>query len=85
MNLRWQLAGDLLPMHEGTAARDPDFVRNNMINFQGGCIAGYLNPYIVDRVNTVGILSRPHGPVHAVPTISLIAHAEGVFTSSTPI
>lgn len=51
--VREQLAGDLMPQ----AARDQivatGFIRNNMINFEGGAIAEeYLNAYMVDRVNT---------------------------------
>lgn len=52
---RWQLAGDLLPGGKPEQKLATGFVRNNMINFEGGAIAEeYLNAYVVDRVNTVG-------------------------------
>jgi len=49
-----QLAGDLLP-HPTTAQRvATGFVRNNMVNFEGGAIPEeYLTAYIIDRVDTV--------------------------------
>ncbi len=53
--VRWQLAGDLLPEHLPEQKLATGFVRNNMINFEGGAIAEeYLNAYLVDRVNTFG-------------------------------
>ncbi len=51
----WQLAGDLLPGATVEQKLATGFVRNNMINFEGGAIAEeYLAAYIKDRVNTVG-------------------------------
>lgn len=53
--VRWQIAGDLLPGHSPETKLATGFVRNNMINFEGGAIAEeYLNAYLVDRVNTFG-------------------------------
>ncbi len=51
----WQLAGDLLPEATIEQRVATGFLRNNMINFEGGAIAEeYLAAYVKDRVNTVG-------------------------------
>jgi len=51
----WQLAGDLLPQATAEQRVATGFLRNNMINFEGGAIAEeYLAAYVKDRVNTVG-------------------------------
>ncbi|MEO8350240.1 MAG: DUF1549 domain-containing protein, partial [Chthoniobacteraceae bacterium] len=51
----WQIAGDLLPNPTLEQKLATGFVRNNMINFEGGAIAEeYLTAYVKDRVNTVG-------------------------------
>ncbi|MDB5357916.1 MAG: Protein of unknown function (DUF1553)/Protein of unknown function (DUF1549)/Planctomycete [Phycisphaerales bacterium] len=48
-----QLAGDLLPNSTPDQKIATGFVRNNMINFEGGAIPEeYLTAYIMDRVNT---------------------------------
>jgi mono/diheme cytochrome c family protein len=48
-----QLAGDLLPNSTPEQKIATGFVRNNMINFEGGAIPEeYLTAYIMDRVNT---------------------------------
>jgi Protein of unknown function (DUF1553)/Protein of unknown function (DUF1549)/Planctomycete cytochrome C len=53
--VEWQLAGDLLPNATTEQALATGFVRNNMINFEGGAIPEeYLAAYIKDRVNTTG-------------------------------
>ncbi len=53
--VREQLAGDLLPNPTQDQLVATGFVRNNMINFEGGAIAEeYLTAYIIDRVNTTG-------------------------------
>jgi hypothetical protein len=51
--VQWQLAGDLLPAATTEQKLATGFVRNNMINFEGGAIPEeYLTAYIKDRVNT---------------------------------
>jgi hypothetical protein len=51
--VREQLSGDLMPKAAREQVIATGFVRNNMINFEGGAIAEeYLNAYMVDRVNT---------------------------------
>ncbi|HWB06204.1 MAG TPA: PSD1 and planctomycete cytochrome C domain-containing protein [Verrucomicrobiales bacterium] len=53
--VEWQLAGDLLPDATTEQKLATGFVRNNMINFEGGAIPEeYLAAYIKDRVNTTG-------------------------------
>ena len=53
--VRWQIAGDLLPEQLPQQRLATGFIRNNMINFEGGAIADeYLHAYMVDRVNTFG-------------------------------
>ena len=53
--VEWQLAGDLLPNTTTEQKLATGFVRNNMINFEGGAIPEeYLAAYIKDRVNTTG-------------------------------
>jgi hypothetical protein len=53
--VEWQLAGDLLPNATTGQKLATGFVRNNMINFEGGAIPEeYLAAYIKDRVNTTG-------------------------------
>ncbi|MDB5172720.1 MAG: Protein of unknown function (DUF1553)/Protein of unknown function (DUF1549)/Planctomycete, partial [Phycisphaerales bacterium] len=48
-----QLAGDLLPNSTPDQKIATGFVRNNMINFEGGAVPEeYLTAYIMDRVNT---------------------------------
>ena len=48
-----QLAGDLLPDATIDQKIATGFVRNNMINFEGGAVPEeYLTAYLVDRVNT---------------------------------
>jgi hypothetical protein len=54
---REQLAGDLLPNATNSQKIASGFLRNNMINYEGGAIAEeYLNAYIVDRVNTTSTI-----------------------------
>ncbi|HEV7866047.1 MAG TPA: PSD1 and planctomycete cytochrome C domain-containing protein [Chthoniobacteraceae bacterium] len=49
----WQLAGDLLPNATIEQKLATGFVRNNMVNFEGGAIAEeYLAAYVKDRVAT---------------------------------
>jgi hypothetical protein len=53
--VQWQLAGDLLPNAGREQKLASGFMRNGMINFEGGAIAEeYLYAYLVDRVNTFG-------------------------------
>src|SRR6185503_13355945 len=53
--VEWQLAGDLLPHATTEQKLATGFVRNNMINFEGGAIPEeYLAAYVKDRVNTTG-------------------------------
>ena len=48
-----QLAGDLLPNATNDQKIATAFVRNNMVNFEGGAIPEeYLTAYIMDRVST---------------------------------
>ncbi|MFO1022298.1 MAG: PSD1 and planctomycete cytochrome C domain-containing protein [Planctomycetales bacterium] len=50
-----QLAGDLLPNSTVTQKIASGYLRNHMINYEGGAIPEeYFNAYIVDRVNTTG-------------------------------
>jgi hypothetical protein len=52
-----QIAGDLLPFASTEQMIASGFHRNHMINFEGGAIPEeYLNAYIVDRVNTTGMV-----------------------------
>jgi hypothetical protein len=49
-----QLAGDLLPNATTEQKIATAFVRNNMVNFEGGAIPEeYLTAYVIDRVSTV--------------------------------
>jgi hypothetical protein len=51
----WQLAGDLLPNATIEQKLATGFVRNGMINFEGGAIADeYLAAYVKDRTSMVG-------------------------------
>src|SRR5213594_2382081 len=51
-----QLAGDLLPKPTLAERVATGFVRNNMTNDEGGADPDeYLNEYVVDRVNTLGV------------------------------
>jgi hypothetical protein len=51
-----QLAGDLLPKPTISSRVATGFVRNNMTNDEGGADPDeYLNEYVVDRVNTLGV------------------------------
>ncbi len=53
--VEWQLAGDLFPNATIEQKLATGFVRNNMINFEGGAIPEeYLAAYVKDRVNTTG-------------------------------
>ncbi len=50
-----QLAGDLLPNATTDQKIATGFVRNNMVNFEGGTIPEeYRTAYVIDRVNTTG-------------------------------
>jgi hypothetical protein len=50
-----QLAGDLLPNATTEQKIATGFVRNNMVNFEGGAIPEeYRTAYVIDRVNTTG-------------------------------
>jgi hypothetical protein len=50
-----QLAGDLLPNATVEQKIATGFVRNNMVNFEGGAIPEeYRTAYVIDRVNTTG-------------------------------
>jgi len=50
-----QLAGDLLPKATTSQQVASGFLRNNMINFEGGAIAEeYRTEYVMDRVMTTG-------------------------------
>jgi hypothetical protein len=50
-----QLAGDLLPGATTEQKIATGFVRNNMVNFEGGAIPEeYRTAYVIDRVNTTG-------------------------------
>lgn len=50
-----QLAGDLLPGATTSQQLASGFLRNNMINFEGGAIAEeYRTEYVMDRVMTTG-------------------------------
>src|SRR4051812_36645095 len=50
-----QLAGDLLPNATNDQRIATGFVRNNMVNFEGGAIPEeYRTAYVLDRVNTTG-------------------------------
>ncbi|HET6247525.1 MAG TPA: PSD1 and planctomycete cytochrome C domain-containing protein [Tepidisphaeraceae bacterium] len=52
-----QLAGDLLPNSTDDQKIATGFVRNNMINFEGGAIPQeYLTAYLMDRVNTTSMV-----------------------------
>ena len=52
-----QLAGDLLPNATIDQRIATGFVRNNMINFEGGAIPQeYLTAYLMDRVNTTSMV-----------------------------
>jgi len=52
-----QLAGDLIPNATVEQKIASGFNRNHMINFEGGAIAAeYHNAYLVDRVNTLGMI-----------------------------
>lgn len=52
-----QLAGDLLPNATLEQKIATGFVRNNMINFEGGAIPQeYQTAYIIDRVNTTSMV-----------------------------
>jgi hypothetical protein len=52
-----QLAGDLLPKPTISTRVATGFVRNNMTNDEGGADPDeYLNEYVVDRVNTLGVV-----------------------------
>lgn len=50
-----QMAGDLLPNATVAQKIASGYLRNHMINYEGGAIPEeYFNAYIVDRVNTTG-------------------------------
>ena len=52
-----QLAGDLLPGSTLDQKIATGFVRNNMINFEGGAVPEeYLTAYLVDRVSTTSMV-----------------------------